>query len=81
MAPKANTTKSAESSDLLSQIASDFNEDEDTSAGVTEKLAKIVNKRFSTPLGEEKLKEKLGQYLRPDNCAKLAVRGLILRYG
>ena len=56
----------AESSDLLSQIASDFNEDEDTSAGVTERLAKIVIKRLSTPHGEEKLKEKLGQYLRPD---------------
>ena len=70
MAPKVNTSKStAESSDLLSQIASDFNEDEDTSAGVSEKLAEIVNKRFSTSLGEEKLKEKLGQYLRPDNCA------------
>ncbi len=74
MARKANTSKStADSLDLLCQIASDFNEDEDTSAGVSEKLAEIVNKRFSTSLGEEKLKEKLGQYLRPNNCAKLAV--------
>jgi hypothetical protein len=56
---------------LLSQIASDFDEDENTSGSLTEKLAEIVNKRFSAP--EEKLKEKLGQYLRPDNCAKLAV--------
>ncbi|CAB4038826.1 Hypothetical predicted protein, partial [Paramuricea clavata] len=74
MAPKDETTTSTvEPSNLLSQIASDFDEDENTSGAVTEKLAEIVNKRFSAPLGEEKLKEKLGQYLRPDNCAKLAV--------
>jgi hypothetical protein len=47
MAPKANTTTSMTgSSDLLGQIASDFNDNENTSAGVTEKLAEIVNKRF-----------------------------------
>ena len=74
MAPKDETTTSTvEPSNLLSQIASDFDEDENTSGAVTEKLAEIVNKRFSAPIGEEKLKEKLGQYLRPDNCAKLAV--------
>ena len=74
MAPKDKaTTSTAESSNLLSQIANDFDEDEHTSCAVTEKLAEIVNKRFSAPLGETKLKEKLGQYLRPDNCAKLVV--------
>jgi flagellar motor protein MotB len=74
MAPKDETTTSTvEPSNLLSQIASDFDKDENTSGAVTEKLAEIVHKRFSAPLGEEKLKEKLGQYLRPDNCAKLAV--------
>ncbi|XP_028404120.1 uncharacterized protein LOC114526805 [Dendronephthya gigantea] len=74
MAPKDDTPKSmVESSDLLSQIASDYNDDEDTSNDITEKLAEIVNNRFSAPLGEEKLKQKLGQYLRPNNCAKLPV--------
>ncbi|CAB3987997.1 Hypothetical predicted protein [Paramuricea clavata] len=74
MAPKDETTTSTvEPLNLLSQIASDFDEDENTSGAVTKKLAEIVNKRFSAPLGEEKLKEKLGQYLRPDNCGKLAV--------
>ena len=57
MAPKDETTTSTvEPSNLLSQIASDFDEDENTSGAVTEKLAEIVNKRFSAPLGEEKLK-------------------------
>ena len=64
MQSNANTTKSAvESSHLLSEIASDFNKDEDTSVGVTEKPAESVNKRFLTPLGEEKVKENMGQYL------------------
>ena len=86
MAPKDETTTStAEPSNLLSQIESDFDEDENTLGAVTEKLAEIVNKRFSAPtppppLGETKLKEKLGQYLRPDNCAKLVVPGLCLLY-
>ena len=82
MAPKDETnTSTAESSNLLSQIASDFDEDENTSCAVTEKLAEIVNKRFSGPLGKTKLKEKLGQYLRPDNCAKLVVPKVNLKYG
>jgi hypothetical protein len=64
MESNANTSKpTVESSHLLSQIASDFNKDEDTSVGVTEKLAEILNKHFLTPLGEEKLKENMGQYL------------------
>ena len=47
MAPKETTSKSTdESSGLLSQIASDFNDEEDTSRAVTDKLAEIVNKRF-----------------------------------
>jgi hypothetical protein len=63
MAPKDETTTSTvKPSNLLSQIASDFDEDENTSGAVTEKLAEIVNKRFSAPLCEEKLKEKLGQH-------------------
>ena len=74
MAPKETTSKSTdESSDLLSQIASNFNDKEGTSRAVTDKLGEIVNKCFSSPVSEEKLKEKLGQYLRPDNCAKLTV--------
>lgn len=73
MAAKETTKWTAESSNLLSQIPGDFDNDENTIFAVNEKLAEIINKRFSAPLGEEKLKEKLEQYLRPDNCAKLAV--------
>jgi hypothetical protein len=68
MAPKYETTTSTvESSNLLSQIASDFDEDENTLGTFTENPVEIVHKRFSAPLGEEKLKERLGQYLRPDS--------------
>ena len=32
-----------------------------------------MNKLFSGPLNEDKLKEKFGQYSRPENCVKLAI--------
>ena len=58
---------------MLDGIAKDIEDDENTTSAVTQKLASIVNKRFSTTLSEGKLKEKLGKYTRPENCAKLAV--------
>ena len=60
-------------SDLLSEIAADFSDAEDTSGVINKKLAEIVNRRFSAPLSEQKLKEKLALYSRTENCAKLAV--------
>ena len=82
MMPKETTNKSTdESSDLLSQIASDFNDGEDTSRAVTYKLAEIVNKRFSAPLSEEKLKEKLGQYYTQIAAPSSQCLKLILKYG
>ena len=55
MAPKYETTTSTvESSNLLCQIGSDIDEDENTLGAFTEKLVEIVHKRFSAPLGEEK---------------------------
>ena len=69
-----DTTKSTEQSDkLLDGIAEDFEDDENTTSAVTQKLASIVNKSFSTTLSEGKLKEKLDKYTRHENCAKLAV--------
>jgi flagellar motor protein MotB len=84
LAPKDETTTSTvKPSYLLSQIASDFDEDENTSGAVTEKLAEIVNKRFSAPLGEEKLKKNCGS---TSTCVQITAlssqyRRLILEYG
>ena len=71
MAPKiTDPTKSTEPSDkLLDEIVEDFEDDENTTSAVTQKLPDIVNKHFSTTLSEEKL----GKYTRPENCDKLAV--------
>ncbi|CAB4038940.1 Hypothetical predicted protein [Paramuricea clavata] len=38
---------------------------------ITEKLATIINKRWSEKLSDQKLKEKRDQYPRPDNCDRL----------
>ena len=58
---------------MLDGIAKDIEDDENTTSAVTQKLASIVNKSFSTTLSEGKLKEKLDKYTRHENCAKLAV--------
>ncbi|CAB4034776.1 Hypothetical predicted protein [Paramuricea clavata] len=38
---------------------------------ITEKLATIINKRWSEKLSDQKLKEKRDQHPRPDNCDRL----------
>ena len=58
---------------LLSEIAQNFESDEQTDPKVAQKLADIVNKRWGSKLEEAKLKEKLAKYNRPDNCEKLTV--------
>ena len=75
MAPKiTDLRKSTEPSDkLLDEIAEDFEDDENTTTAVTQKLGDFVNKRFSTTLSEEKLKKKLGKHTRPENCDKFAI--------
>ena len=51
--------------DLLDTIANDLNADEQTDQDVSDKLAKIINKRWSEKLNSEKLSEKLKKYARP----------------
>ena len=45
--------------DLMDSIASDLNADEHTAKDVSDKLAKLVNKRWSEKLPSGKLSEKL----------------------
>lgn len=54
-------------------IASDLNADEHTGKDVSDKLSKLVNKRWSEKLTSDKLSEKLKQYPRPGNLQKLTV--------
>ena len=48
--------------DLLDTIANDLNADEQTDQDVSDKLAKLVNKRWSEKLTSDKLTEKLKKH-------------------
>ena len=56
---------------LLCEIAQDFETDDKVDPKVSNKLAEIVNNRWSSKLEENKVKEKQDKYYRPDNCDKL----------
>ena len=58
---------------LLFDIAQDFSEQEDTVPPISQKLADIINKRWSEKLGEHKLHEKRDKYPRPTNCERVVV--------
>ena len=53
--------------DLLDSIANDLNAEEHTDKVVSDKLAKLVNKRWSEKLTADKLSEKLKKYSQPGN--------------
>ena len=57
--------------DLLDTIANDLNADEQTDQDVSDKLAKLVNKRWSEKLTSDKLTEKLKKHSRPGNLGSL----------
>ena len=57
--------------DLLDTIADDLNADEQTDKDVSDKLAKIINKRRSEKLNPDKLSEKLKKHARPGNLDNL----------
>ena len=59
--------------DLMDSIASDLNADEHTGKDVSDKLAKLVKKRWSEKLTSNKLSEKLKKYPRPGNLQNLTV--------
>jgi hypothetical protein len=68
-----NSIPSVAEVDLLSEIAQEFADEATTGPKVSQKLADIINQRWSSKLEEPKLKGKMGKYDRPDNCEKLAV--------
>ena len=60
-----------EKSDLLDEIAMELDIEEDTDTDVSEKLAKIINRRWTEKLNPEKLSEKLKKHSRPGNLTVL----------
>ena len=67
---KSNLTRESQD-DLLDTIANDLNADEQTDQDVSEKLAKLVNKRWSEKLTSDKLSEKLKKHSLPGNLGSL----------
>ena len=67
------TNASVAEDEILSEIAQDYAEGAQTSEDVSQKLAEIVNQRWSSKLEESKLKDKMNKYDRPNNCEKLTV--------
>ena len=59
--------------DLLDTIVNDLNADEQTDQDVPDKLAKIINKRWSEKLNSNKPSEKLEKHARPGNLDRLVV--------
>lgn len=62
-----------EKTDLLDDIAMELDTDEQTDSDVSEKLAKIVNKRWTEKLSSNKLSEKFKKHSRPGNLKALIV--------
>ena len=57
--------------DILCDIARDYDLDDQCGSLVGDKLAAMLNKMARSKLTEEKLKEKLNKYSRPQNCENL----------
>ncbi|CAB3997611.1 Enzymatic poly, partial [Paramuricea clavata] len=70
-------TESAETKDgdeedaFLTTLAMEYSADDKTSSPVSTQLADIVNKRWSSKLSDDKFKEKIAKYDRPENCERL----------
>ena len=57
--------------DRLDTIANDLNADEQTDLDVSDKLAKLINKRWLEKLNLDKLSETLKKHSRPGNLGSL----------
>ena len=57
--------------ELLKKLALHFSKDDKVSRPISKQLAEIINKRWASKLGENKVKETVEKYDRPENCEKL----------
>ena len=57
--------------DLLKKLALDVSKDDKVSSPISKQLADIINKRWASKLSENKVKETVEKYDRPENCEKL----------
>lgn len=57
---------------MFDEALREFEVEEDVGDPISEGLAKLVERRFSQPLKDGKLREKISLYKRPGNCKTLA---------
>ena len=57
--------------ELLKKLALDFSTDDKVSRPISKQTAEIINKRWASKLGEDKVKETVDKYDPPENCEKL----------
>ncbi|XP_070199875.1 uncharacterized protein [Littorina saxatilis] len=57
--------------DLIAELDKDLEGKEKTSAAVATSLAELINKKFRSKLSEEKTKDRMEKYVRPENCGAL----------
>ncbi|KAK6179162.1 hypothetical protein SNE40_011582 [Patella caerulea] len=72
---KDNTSKrntEDNTSHFLSDIEQDLNTEQATDPPVTDKLASIIDKRCAGKMTDEKLKDKMGKYICPENIKNLS---------
>ena len=67
--------------DILCDIAQDYDLDDQCGSPVGDKLAAMLNKMARSKLSEEKLKEKLNKYSRPQNYENLVGAKVNPEYG
>ena len=56
---------------FLKKLSLDFSKDDKVSRPISKQLAEIINKRWASKLGENKVKETVEKYDRPENCERL----------
>ena len=61
-----------EDSTLLHEITKQLEREEETCGALPDKLAEFIEKRWHVKLTPNKLTEKQGKHLTPENCKKLA---------
>ena len=66
-----NSAEEEESLDSLSKLLADT---DDTSSPIAEKIALVVNQLYKQALPLDKMKGKMADYNRPDNCSTMVVK-------
>ncbi len=68
---RTSSDDKSEKDEFLDNLSRSFEDKEETSEAVQDKLESIITKRWHQKLTEKQLKEKTDKYARPENCKTL----------